>query len=316
MSYADRTPPTPAEFADYRRRFSNWDRWGADDQLGTLNFITSESRLAAAALVREGHSISCSNPLATQTVLSDKFRNARPAEVVLTVNPAVPGDPGTGGSTDRISVGYHGFVNTHIDALCHIFSADGRLYNGRSPLLLHEDGALTNSIEHWRDGIVTRGVLYDMAHYRGQGHIAIDEPIQGWELEDFATQHGITPRAGDAVLVRAGSDLFWAANPDFHLQYPPNTPGLGASVLEFLYQTDAALLGWDLMEATGQGYDTGTPIHRIAIPYMGLPLLDNANFERLSVVCAQTHRYEFMLTVAPLVVNGGTGSPVNPIATF
>ena len=140
--------------------------------------------------------------------------------------------------------------------------------------------------------------------------------MQGWELEDFARQHGTTPHAGDAVLVRSGSDPFWAANRDFHMQYPPNTPGLAASVLEFIYDTDAALLGWDLMEATGQGYDTGTPIHRIAIPYMGLPLLDNANFERLAEVCAQTGRYEFMLTVAPLVVNGGTGSPVNPIATF
>ncbi len=316
MGYAERTPPTPQEFVAYRQRFNNWGRWGTDDQLGTLNFITPDVRLAAAALVREGHSVSCSNPLATASVVADKFRNARPAEVALTVNPAVPGDPGTGGSTDRITVGYHGFVNTHIDALCHIFAADGMLYNGRSPSLLHEDGAETNSVEHWRDGIVTRGVLYDIAHMRGKPYIDVDEPVQGWELRDFADRHGITPRPGDAVLVRSGSDPFWTAHPDFHLQYPPNTPGLAASCLEFLYETDAALLGWDLMEATGQGYDTGTPIHRIAVPYMGLPLLDNANFERLSANCAEMRRYEFMLTVAPLVVNGGTGSPVNPIATF
>ena len=231
MSYADRTPPTPEEFTAYRQRLSNWGRWGADDQLGTLNFITPEVRRAAAGLVREGRSVSCSNPLATRAVVEDKFRNARPAEVVLSINRE------TGGSTDHIAIGYHGFVNTHIDALCHIWAADGLLYNGRSGDLVREDGAQTNSIEHWRDGIVTRGLLYDIPRMRGTAHVALDAPVEGWHLEDFARAHGITPRAGDAVLVRSGSAPFWAAHPEFHMTYPPNTPGLAASALEFLYHT-------------------------------------------------------------------------------
>ena len=71
-------------------------------------------------------------------------------------------------------------------------------------------------------------------------------------------------------------------------------------------------------EGTGgqPDYGEGIPVHAIAIPHMGMPLLDNANLERLAEVCAETGRYEFMLAVAPLVVIGGTGSPVNPIATF
>ena len=88
------------------------------------------------------------------------------------------------------------------------------------------------------------------------------------------------------------------------------------SALEFLHAHDAALLGWDLMESPEQGMADRNPIHSVAIPHMGMPLLDNANFERLAEVCAETGRYEFMLTIAPLVVPGGTGSPVNPIATF
>ena len=257
MSYADRTPPTPEEFAAYRQRLSNWGRWGVEDQLGTLNFITPEVRRAAAALVREGRSVSCSNPLATRAVVEDKFRNARPAEVVLSINRE------TGGATDHIAVGYHGFVNTHIDALCHIWAADGQLYNGRPSTLLHEDGARTNSVEHWRDGIVTRGVLYDIPAMRGQPHVDFDAPVEGWHLEDFAREHGITPRAGDAVLVRSGGAPFWAAHPDFHITYPLNTPGVAASVLEFLYHTDAALLhGTSWRRSAGLRRHDADPPHR------------------------------------------------------
>ena len=71
-----------------------------------------------------------------------------------------------------------------------------------------------------------------------------------------------------------------------------------------------------LQEAGDHGLPARIPVHEVAIPHMGLPLLDNANFERLAATCAELGRYEFMLTVAPLVVLGGTGSPVNPIATF
>ncbi|MEX0751073.1 MAG: cyclase family protein, partial [Dehalococcoidia bacterium] len=148
------------------------------------------------------------------------------------------------------------------------------------------------------------------------GYVTDDAPVHGWELEDIAREQGVTPQGGDAVLVRMGLAAFWAANPDF--EPPWLAPGLHASALEFLYEHDAALLGWDLMEAPGQeAYGApALPIHSIAIPYMGLPLLDNANFDALAEACAAAGRWEFMLTIAPLVVLGGTGSPVNPIAVM
>ena len=140
--------------------------------------------------------------------------------------------------------------------------------------------------------------------------------MHAWELEDIAAAHGITPHAGDAVLVRMGASAFWAANPEFQPVW--SAPGLHASAMEFLFEHDAALLGWDLMEAPGQeAYGApALPIHSIAIPYMGLTLLDNADFEELAQACADAGRWEFLLTIAPLVVVGGTGSPVNPIAVL
>jgi len=314
MGLKDRRPTTTEEYNNYKVRFKNWGRWGRDDQLGTLNHITPATVLYARGLIREGSTVSCANPIATKDVVSDHHRNPRPADHEMNVGPSSSGD--------YVGVAYHGFVNTHIDALCHIFTGavddGGRIYNDRDPALITPHGALTNSIENWRDGIVTRGVLYDIPRLRGHDYVDPSQPVQGWDLQDWASKVGVEPRDGDAVLIRSGSDSFWAANPTFEFSFPPNTPGNAPSIIEYLYDTNAALLGWDLQEAGHRAheYPARIPIHEVLIPYMGSPILDNANFERLAATCAEYNRYEFLLFVAPLVVNGGTGSPVNPIAIF
>ena len=301
-------PPTPEEYHAYRDRFSNWGRWGEGDQMGTLNHITAERRAAAARLVRSGVTVSLANPIATAAVAPNPSRNPQPADHRVTA--------GDGGCSDYIGVSYHGFINTHIDALCHIYTEDGRIYGGRPASDVTTDGAASGAIDAFRDGIVTRGVLYDVPRFRGVDYVTGDAPVHGGELEEIARAENVAPGPGDAVLVRMGLTAFWAANPDFT---PPwAAPGLHASALEFLHAHDAALLGWDLMEAPGQdAYGAPSlPIHSIAIPYMGLPLLDNANFDALAGACADLGRWEFMLTIAPLLVLGGTGSPVNPIAVL
>jgi kynurenine formamidase len=312
MTLQTRTPATVEEFLAYKERFKNWGRWGEDDQLGTLNFITREVRRKAAGLVREGRSISCANPIQTRAVQPDEHRNSNPADHRMRVS-------GTG-SGDYIGLSFHGFVNTHIDALCHRFTeADGVMYNGKPISLVTEEGALSHSIDRWNDGIVTRGVLYDIPRMRGTDYVSLDRPVEGWDLEDFAHEHGVEPRPGDAVLIRSGDSPFWAANPGFVFTGPRDglsTPGVAVSALEFLYEHDAAILVWDLQEAGNHGMPATVPLHEVAIPYMGMTFVDNANLERLADACAAVGRYEFLFTVAPLVVIGGTGSPVNPIATL
>jgi len=308
MSLADRTPPTADEFKTYRDRFSNWGRWGDDDQLGTLNHITDETRRSSAALVREGRTVSLARPFATADADPSPL-NTTPADHRMTLHGAIA-------CTDYIGVSYHGYVNTHIDALCHVYGSDETMYNNRPISEVTEAGATSNSVDHWRDGIVTRGVLYDVPRHRGVPHVTMEEPVHGWELLDVAKAQGAEPRAGDAVLVRSGRPAFESANPT---QVDPRArPGLHGSMIEFFYDYDSALLGWDLMEAAGQEeYSTPIgPIHNFALPYMGLVLLDNANLEQLSETCAELGRWEFQLVIAPLVVIGGTGSPVNPIAVF
>ncbi|HAL46826.1 MAG: cyclase family protein [SAR202 cluster bacterium] len=314
MGLKDRTPTTVDEYVDYKKRFNNWGRWGKDDQFGTLNHISANTVKHAAGLIQTGQTVSCANPIATEAVIPDKHRNGRPADHRMSVSAT--------GSGDYIGVSYHGFVNTHIDALCHFFTTNvndgGRLYNDRDPALVTDNGALTNSVDNWRDGIVTRGVLYDIPKLRGGDYVEFDSPVESWDLEDWAKQKGITPMDGDAVLVRSGMSDFWTAHPDLELTFPPNTPGNAPSIIEYLYDTNASLLGWDLQEAGHRDHDypARIAVHEVVIPHMGMPLLDNANFDRLAAICNDLGRYEFYLTIAPLVVMGGTGSPANPIATF
>ena len=119
----DRTPATLEEYSDYKVRFNNWDRWGKEDQFGTLNHITEDTTKYAVNLVSNGKAISCANPLATEAMVPDLGRNGKPADHSMAITKT--------NSSDYIGVSYHGFVNTHIDALCHFFTnttdEDGRL---------------------------------------------------------------------------------------------------------------------------------------------------------------------------------------------
>jgi kynurenine formamidase len=101
--------------------------------------------------------------------------------------------------------------------------------------------------------------------------------------------------------------------------------GVHASCVEFLYQNDASLLVWDFQDAPTADQGIANPggrspmalhVHHILLPYMGMPIIDNADLEALADCCAQLGRWEFQLVVAPLHIPGATGSPVNPVAVF
>jgi len=310
MGMNNRTPPTPDEYAAYRTRFSNWGRWGDDDELGTLNFVTPDVRRRAAALVQEGRVISCSRAIDTKPGTANPY----PARHMVAVQES-------GAMCDHLSMFIHGFTETHLDALCHLPVAEGEeTWNGRRLDSYGMPTEHSGTVDFWRDGIVTRGVLYDIPRLRGAAFVEPGAPVHGWELADAAAAAGITPAAGDAVLIRSGYGPYFAATAE--------RPGFGcpagvhASCVEFLHDTDASMLVWDMQDAPG--VDQGIPnprgiaialhVHHIVIPYMGMPILDNADFEALAPACAAAQRWEFQFVVAPLVIPRGTGSPVNPLA--
>ncbi|MEI8001281.1 MAG: cyclase family protein [Actinomycetes bacterium] len=312
MGLADRTPPTAEEYAAWRTEFCNWGRWGDDDEFGTLNLVTPEVRRAAATLVREGRSVSLGRPLDTHASPANPY----PAHHFVAVE-------GSGGMLDYVGCFVHGFTQTHIDALCHLGTLEGDVFWNNKPFgHSHLPADHTGTVDFWRDGISTRGVLYDIPRLRDTFAVVPGEPVHGWELVDFAEQHGITPRPGDAVIIRSGFEPYYATTgADRTFGFPA---GVHASCVEFLHETGASLLAWDMQDAPIA--DQGIPnpaahhipmhVHAMVLPYLGMPIVDNCDLEDVARACAELDRWEFHLTIAPLVITRGTGSPVNPIALF
>ncbi len=299
---SDEQIPTRDDVLSYLRERNNWGRWGADDQRGAINLITPEKRVQAASLVKSGRSVSLSRDIPT----TPGRNNPAPATHWLRV-----GDVGV---VDHIGIAYHGYVTTHIDALCHVWDEAG-MWNGRDPKVeVTSQGAAFGGIEHWRDGITTRGVLLDVPRFRGTPHVTIETPVHGWELEAIAKSQGVTVGAGDALVVYSGRESWQAANPNWS-SYRPPSPGLHASCLPFIRDHDVAALAWDLMDAAPHDYGVSWTMHAAIFAY-GVALVDNALLQPLAEACAEEARYEFMLTLAPLPVVRGTGSPVNPLAIF
>jgi kynurenine formamidase len=294
-----------AEIESYLKEKNNWGRWGRDDQKGTVNLITAQKRAAAAKLVRNGRAVSLSRPFPKQPAPN----NPTPAQHFMR---RLDRPGGAGAALDYYGIFYHGFAATHLDALCHVWDKDG-LYNGRDPQqVLTFDGATANDVDQWPTGLVTRGVLLDVPRHRGQPFVTQDRPVHSWELEEIAKAQGVTVGPGDALCVYSGREAWWDTKPDWN---NPARPGLDASCLAFLRDHDVAVLVWDMMDASPNPYGLPWGVHGAVFAY-GLALVDNALLQPLAEACAQERRYEFMLSVLPLRVPGGTGSPVNPVALF
>lgn len=301
----ERRVPSREEVLGYLRDRRNWGRWGADDEVGALNLITPEKRVAAARLVQTGRSISLSRLFPKTPGLE----NPEPAQHFMRWFPRGAG----GAAVDYYGISYHGVATTHIDALCHVWDEHG-MWGGRKPdEVLTTQGARWGDIDQWRDGIITRGVLIDVPRFRGESHVTLEKPVQGWELEEAAKAQGVTVEPGDALVVYSGREAWQATRPG--TGYTPPRPGLHASCLPFVRDNDVAVLVWDMMDATPNEYDVSWTMHGALFSY-GVALLDNSLLEPLANACAEAGRYEFMLTIAPLRVRGGTGSPANPIALF
>jgi len=301
---ADRTLPSQADVESYFKRLNNWGRWGHDDQLGTVNLITEARRSAARALVKKNRTVSLARDIVPQPHLQFGYHVTFPskrerADVVL----------------DRFDLVYHGYWVTHVDALCHV-GWDGELYNGRPfGSSLTAAGATWCPIDPLLDGIMTRGVLLDVAAGRKEGYVTVDHPVTPTELDETAARFGVRVSPGDVVVVRSGDEAFRRAHPEWVPRVSPH-PGLQISCLEWFREKDIAAISWDMMDERPIGYaGFGMGVH-LAIPFLGLALVDNTNPERLAKACAEEGRYEFLFTATPIRLVGATGAPAHPLAIF
>ncbi len=294
---------TTDEYERWKKDLSNWGRWGKDDQIGALNLITPAKRKQAAALVKEGVSVSMAADLDTEKAVD----NPNPFELkMLTIG------------SDQISANYHGIAHTHLDSLAHI-NDKGVFFNGYKPdaEAVMKQGHAKNSIHNLKDGIFTRGILIDIPRLKGVPYLEPGTPIYVEDLEAWEKKAGVKVSPGDAVFVRTG---VWARRKALGPWLRGRAEGgrdagLDPSVIPWLKKRDIAILGSDHPQYVAPSPLRGA-VHDFALLYLGVHLFDNCDLEALADAAAVRKRWEFLLTAAPLAIRGGTGSPINPIATF
>jgi kynurenine formamidase len=288
-------------------KINNWGKWGKEDQRGALNYITPEKRAAAAKLARTGEIVSCALPLATQSGPD----NPQPVQhMMLHVGPPVA-------SLDYFAIAPHGFAFTHLDALCHVFW-EGKMYNGYSAREVGRFGARKCAIDVTRDGIVTKGVLLDIPKVRKIDYLEPGDAIYPEELDAAEKLHGARVEEGDVLLIRTGRHLRIKAKGAWNARRE-GLAGLDAACLPWLHERKIALLGCDgVSDCSPSHYapDFEMPVHVGALVMMGVHLLDNADLAALATACAKHQRYEFLFAMAPLILERGTASPVNPLAVL
>lgn len=316
-----RSNPPQEEVLTYFDRFSNWGRWGTDDQAGTLNLITPQKRLEAAKLVTDGVAITMSKLLTTESGVDarpplfpapthfmlqngEQFHNCGNKPFVMQT------------ALDYFGVAFHSIAVTHLDSVGHVFW-DGKMYNGVDSSAVTSVGATVQSVDQAKDGIVSRGVLLDIPRMRGVKWLEPGELIHVDELEAAEKEAGVRVSAGDVLFVRTGSSRKRSEEGPWDA-YTEGVAGLSADCLEFIHSRDVAVLGSDGgSDAFPNGYDVVfQPIHQVGLVAMGLWLVDFADLDTVAAACEERGRWEFLVALAALRIEHGTGSPINPIAVF
>ena len=296
---------TEAQYERWKTELSNWGRWGTNDQIGAVNLITPAKRRQAAALVTEGFSVSLARDVDTEKAVD----NPQPYErQMLAIG------------SDRFGVAFHGVAHTHLDSLAHI-NYDGVFYNGYTPdvdAVMKAGGHARNSIVNLKNGIFTRGILIDIPRLRGVPYLEPGTPIYVQDIEAWEKVARVKVGPGDALFIRTGRWARRAAVGPWDLSRNGLRPGPSAAIIPWLKARDVALLGSDVPPSTAPSDVAGEtgPVHDFALVTLGVHLFDNCDLEALAEAAAARKRWDFLLTVAPLPIRGGTGSPVNPIATF
>jgi kynurenine formamidase len=304
-------------------RLKNWGRWGADDEIGTLNFITPDDVAAAARLVQKGKVMSLALAYDAKGPQGGKSKypalgRFNPIHVMLRTGT----DAYSGvldyrkirGADDIIIMPLQ--CGTQWDGLGHIFYGD-HMWNGYDCRTVSSMGAQKCGIEQTRDKIVGRGVLLDIPRMLGMAHLPDGFAITPQHLDAAERHCRVAVRRGDFLLVRTGQMEAKLAAENWDGYAGGDAPGLAFETLDWLHAKQVAAIvtdTWGVEVRPNETDEATQPWHWIAIPIMGLTVGEIFYLAELAEDCALDHRYEFMFVAPALPITGAVGSPTNPMA--
>ncbi len=298
-----------SDFTALYQRLRQAADWGPADRRGALNNLTPAQVLAAAGEIRLGRTVSLEAPI--ESYVTPDNPDPSQHQMTGTGNQADPS--GLTFATDRLAINIHGNADSHIDALCHVMY-QAALYNGVPADTVTGAGASELSIEVAKDGIVGRGVLLDIPRLRGVRWLEPGEHVTADDLTRAEDAQQVRVGRGDLLFVRVGHRQRRAELGPWDAARA--RAGLHPTALEFVAERGVAALGSDSNNDTAPSAAEGVdfPVHVLAINALGLHLLDYLQFEDLVRLCREAGHWSFFCAIAPLRLDRGTGSPVNPIA--
>ena len=309
-------PPAEGSAADAGRaeRASNWGRWGDSDERGALNLLTPEVVLSATRAPSTGKVYNLGLPVQRAGVPVFDYRGA-PQRLTLSSqtdeqNFAAFGAPaGLGANEDVLVMAAHN--GSHMDALCHVYS-DDRFYNGFSKDSFASQGGAGHCGIEKTGGFAARAILADVAGHKGVPYLEPGYKITGDDIEAALSAQHVSVSPGDALLVRTGwLDLFAEVTADGS-PAPFAQPGLSLSTVGFIRDNDLVAVGCDnaAIECIPFDEDRFLSLHVEVLVKLGVSLLEHLKLSPMAADACWTS----LLVVAPMLVTGGTGSPINPIA--
>lgn len=305
-------------FEQLADKVRNWGRWGAHDQRGTLNHIGPAALQRGAAAVQSGKLFN----------LGLRFDKHGPQDGVRRFNPMLytielgkplnPDRPDGGCFNDDV-IHMPLQAATQWDAIGHVHY-HGVLYNNcKACDVLSPEGTRRHGIEQLAaPGIMSRGVLLDIARWRGVDELPADVAISPDMLNECCVAQGVRLLPGDIVMVRTGHIRHFTVHHNRSL-FNGLQAGVSAACAEWVFDHQLAAIAADnkAVEIIGPDMarqDMPLPFHMLALRDMGCPLGEMFDLEALAADCAADGRYTCMLAAPPLAITGGFGSPVNPLA--
>jgi len=294
------------EFDIIYSQVNNKNKWGPNDKLGTINYITNEKVLSALKIPTNGVSVSLSfNMVDDSTRLNsssyDNISNFSYKPIPMEHN-------GYNWIIDNYEIAYHGFTHSHIDGINHL-SKDGEMYNGfTDPSIL--------GIDNYKNGIISKGILIDVPLLHSKEYVEAGYKVTLKDILDFENIYNVKIEKGDVLLIRTGRWIEKKRKGDW--DFPKKNAGIHYNIIPLLSERGIAVLGSDGTSDSNPPLikEEGSPIHMLTLVAMGMPLLDNLNLDELSKKARELNKWEFLISFQPLRFEGGTGSPLNALAIF